>query len=630
MADERFQALLQEIKEKNDIVSVISEYVTLKRTGRSLIGLCPFHSEKTPSFNVIQAKQFYYCFGCSAGGDVFSFIMKLEGLDFLAAARLLADRAGIVWPEAAGESSADHGKQTELYKINQLATAFFAQCLLRTESGKPALDYLKNRGLVKETCLKFNLGFAPDAWHSLTDVLRKKGASLELSESLGLVSFGEKGYYDRFRNRIIFPITDPKGNVIGFGGRVFHSSGGSGRSAEQPKYLNSPETPIFHKGNFLYGLSLAKEAIRRNQQAIITEGYLDVIQAHQGGFDNAVASLGTALTKEQAKLIKRYAMEVILAYDADAAGQHATIRGMEILQEAGLKVKVLSLSPGDDPDSFIKSKGALEFKKQLEASLSLTDFKIGLAIKDYNINTPDGKIQAVQSALPEIAELESNIAREFYLRKLALEIGISETSVFAEFKEWVKKNQKKPLGPDKNPDNRYTKKITEKIADSLDSFNLNERSPFKQAIFNAEKELLQSALQEYEKFERIKEELITEEFSFKIWQDLFSELCKLSGNIIDSEQILAALNGPIREIAATLISEKKVKDEPGDLLGNIKRLRKLQLEETIQQLTQQITIGKDESGNPLTEEQYRYKMKQFTELNQKLRKDYSGVSSGIK
>jgi DNA primase len=629
VVDDRFQTLLQEIKEKNDIVSVISEYVTLKRTGRSLIGLCPFHSEKTPSFNVIQTKQFYYCFGCNAGGDVFSFIMKLEGLEFLAAARLLADRAGIVWPESTGEPKADHGKQVELYKINQLAMAFFAQCLQRTESGKPALDYLKSRGLTMETCLKFSLGFAPAAWHSLTEVLRKKGASLELAESLGLVSFGEKGYYDRFRDRIIFPITDPKGNVIGFGGRVFHSSGATARSAEQPKYLNSPETPIFHKGHFLYGLSLAKEAIRRNQLAVITEGYLDVIQAHQGGFENTVASLGTALTKEQAKMIKRYAGEVILAYDADAAGQHATIRGMEILQEAGLKVKVLSLPPGDDPDSYIKGKGAPEFKKQIDAALNLTDFKIGLVIKDYNLNTPDGKTQAVQSALPQIAELDSNIAREFYLRKLALEIGISETSVFAEFKEWVKKNQKKSVGLDKNPDNRYTKTI-EKIADTVDSFNLNELSPFKRAIFNAEKELLQSALQEYEKFERIKEELITEELSFKIWQDLFSELCNLSGNIIDSEQILAVLSGPSREIAATLISEKKIKDQPGDLLGNIKRLRKLQLEETIQQLTQQITTGKDETGNALTEEIYKLKMKQFTELNQKLRKEYSGVSSGIK
>lgn len=628
--EDQFQGLLQEIKEKNDIVSVISEYVTLKRAGRSLIGLCPFHSEKTPSFNVIQAKQFYYCFGCNSGGDVFSFIMKIEGLDFLAAARLLADRAGIAWPEKRDEPNADHGKQAELYKINQLAMAFFGQCLHRTESGKPALEYLKNRGLTMETCRKFNLGYAPAAWHSLTDIIRKKGASLELAESLGLVSFGEKGYYDRFRDRIIFPITDPKGNVIGFGGRMFHSSDAAPHPIEQPKYLNSPETPIFHKGNFLYGLFLAKEAIRRKQQAVITEGYLDVIQAHQGGFDNTVASLGTALTKEQAKMIKRYAEEVILAYDADAAGQHATIRGMEILQEAGLKVKVLSLPPGDDPDSFIKARGALEFKKQLDAALNLTDFKIGLAIKDYNLSTPDGKIQAVQSALPQIAGLESNIAREFYLRKLALEIGISETSVFAEFKEWVKKNQKKPLGLDKNPDNSYTKKTTGKIADTVDSFNLDELSPFKRAIFNAEKELLQSALQEYEKFERIKEELITEELSFKIWQDLFSELYSLSGNITDSEQILAALSGPSREIAATLISEKKIKDEPADLLGNIKRLRKIQLEETIQQLTQQIATGKDEAGNVLTEELHKFKVKQFTELKQKLQKEYSGVSSGIK
>lgn len=625
VADDGFQELIQEIKEKNDIVSVVSEYVSLKRTGRSLIGLCPFHSEKTPSFNVNQSKQFYYCFGCQTGGDVFSFIMRLESLDFVAAARMLADRAGIPWPDTAGNTNEDHGKQVELYKINQLAMAFFEQCLYRTEYGKAALDYLKNRGLTIETCQKFHLGFAPGAWHNLTDVLRKKGASLELAETVGLVSFGEKGYYDRFRDRVIFPIADPKGNVIGFGGRIFHSSGSG-----QPKYLNSPETPIFRKGHFLYGLSLAKEAIRRKKLAIITEGYLDVIQAHQAGFEHTVASLGTALTKEQARMIKRYATEIILAYDADTAGQHATIRGMEILKEAGLKVKVLSLPPGDDPDSFIKNRGASEFAKQLDAASNLTDFKISLAIKNYNLNTPEGKVQAVQSALPQIAELDNNIAREFYLRKLSLEIGVSETSVFAEFKEWVKKNRKKPSVLDKNPDNRNTKITTEKIANTVDSFAQEELSPFQRAVFNAEKELLQSALQEYEKFERIKVELITQEFSFKIWQDLFIELCNISGCGGDSEKILAALKGPNREIAATLISEKKVKDEPGDLLGNIKRLQKLKLEETIHQLTRQITTRRDETGNELTEEAYMLKMKLFTELNQKLRKEFSGVSSGIK
>jgi DNA primase len=447
---------------------------------------------------------------------------------------------------------------------------------------------------------------------------------------LGLISFGANGYYDRFRERVIFPITNPKGNVIGFGGRVFHEA-----TEGQPKYLNSPETPIFRKGNFLFGLSHAKEAIRHQNRAIIVEGYLDVIQAHQAGFRNTVASLGTALTKEQAKMIKRFAGEVVLAYDADTAGQHATIRGMEILKEAGLIVKVLSMPPGEDPDSFIKGKGATEFNKLLDQAFNLTDFKIGLAVKDHDLNTSEGKVDAVRSVFPQIAELDSNISREYYLRQLAREIGITETSVFAEFKEWIKKNRKKSPVLDRNLNNSYTKETTEKIADihayatTSPSLKPEELSPQNRAVFEAEKELLQSALQEYEKFERIKKELIIEEFRFTIWQDLFAELYKINGSFKDFEQIFTVLNGPSREIAASLIAEQKINDKPADLLGCIKKLKKIRLEETIQNLTIQISTGKDEFGNILTEDAINAKAKQSTELKQMIRKEYPGVSSGI-
>ncbi len=630
LAKEQMQDFFREIKEKNDIVSVISEYVTLKRSGRALIGLCPFHSEKTPSFNVNQAKQFYYCFGCSTGGDVFSFIQKMENLEFIEAARLLADRAGLVWPETSTEQTVDTRKKEELYKINQLAMAYFVQCLHRTEAGKQALNYFLKRGLTVETCNRFCLGFAPAARQSLTEVLRKKGVKLELAETLGLVSLGETGYYDRFRDRVIFPILDPKGNVIGFGGRVFRDV-----AEGQPKYLNSPETPVFRKGNFLYGLSLAKETLRRLNQATIVEGYLDVIQAHQAGFSNTVASLGTALTKEQARMIKRYAGEVILAYDADAAGQHATVRGMEILKEAGLTVKVLTIPAGDDPDSFIKNKGAAEFQKLVDGAFHFTDFKIGLAIKEYDLNTPEGKVRAVSAALPQIAELDSNISREYYLRQLAREIGITETSVFAEFKEWLKNNRKKSPVLDKNLNNSYTKETTVKIADipmyagSSNGLNLEELTPLKKAIFEAEKELLQSALQEYEKFERIKEELKIDEFSFKIWQDLFSVLSGLEGDIKDSDKILEVLSGSLREVAVSLVAEQKIKDCQTDLSGNISRLKKLRLEERIQSLTWQITACRDESGNPFTEDELKNRIKQFTELKRKLQKEFPGFSPGV-
>ena len=271
----------------------------------------------------------------------------------------------------------------------------------------------------------------------------------------------------------------------------------------------------------------------------------------------------------------------------------------------------------------------MEFKKRLDDTLNLTDFKIGLAIQEYDLNTSEGKVQTVQSALPQIAALDSNISREFYLRKLAREIGISETSVFAEFREWLKKNRKSSTGLDKNSDNSYTIKTTEKISDIIDRYHLKELTPVKRAIFEAERELLQSAMQEYEKFERIKEELIIDELSFKIWQDLLSELSKVNGCVNDSGQILAALSGPYREIAASLIAELKIKDQQCDLRGSIYKLNKLRLEETIQNLTIQITTGKDELGKMFSDVELKNKIKQFTELKRKLQKEYPGFSAGI-
>jgi DNA primase len=618
---ERQSELIQEIKDKNDIVSVVSEYVSLKRSGRSLVGLCPFHSEKTPSFGVNQVKQFFYCFGCGTGGDVISFVMKLENLDFVGAARWLADRAGIPWPEIQPASEDDHLRE-EFYKINKLAAAFFSHCLTKTEPGNRARAYLKQRGINEPSWQQFNLGYAPAVWHSFTEVLRRKGVPLEQAESLGLIGFGENGYYDRFRDRLIFPITDPKGNVIGFGGRVFDNS--------QPKYLNSPETMLFHKGHFLYGLHLAKESIRKKNQAMIVEGYLDVIQAHQAGFMQTVASLGTALTKEQAKTIKRYAQEVVLAYDADTAGQNATVRGMEILQEAELKVKILHLPAGDDPDSFIKLKGAAEFENLLGKASNLTEFKISRAIGQYDLNTSEGKVLAVKSVLPQITALDSNISREFYIRQLAREIGISEAAIFAELQEWQKKNIKNASVLDRKNSNSYTKETSEKIGIAIGETGIEKLSPLQRAVFKAEKELLQSALQEYNKFERIKEELKAEEFSFKIWRDLFLQIKQvgLSSND-DFNLILEQINGSYREVAATLIAEQEVKNYCSDFEGSINRLKMFRLQEKVLLLTSEITTGRDQGGQALSEADLKIKVAEFTELKRKLQKEYPNFLAGI-
>ncbi|MGE5583443.1 MAG: DNA primase [Bacillota bacterium] len=613
------QELFEQIKEKNDIVSVISEYVSLRRAGRSMVGLCPFHSEKTPSFNVNPEKQFFYCFGCGTGGDVFSFIMKLENLDFIGAAKILADRSGIVWPELPKSGPADHYRE-QLWKINSLTAALYNQYLLKAEAGKQARQYLTERGINADSWKRFNLGYAPATWHSLTGVLRKKGFALEQAEKLGLVSLGENGFYDRFRERIIFPITDIKGNVVGFGGRVIDNS--------QPKYLNSPETELFHKGRFLFGLSIAKEAIRRLNQAIIVEGYFDVIQAHQAGFTQTVASLGTALTKEQARLIKKYTSEVVLAYDADTAGQKATLRGMELLQEAGLKVKILNLPVNEDPDSFIKGKGGAEFASLLAKAADLIDFKIGLAIKEFNLDSPDGKSRAVQAVLPELAAINNRITREFYLRQLSRMIGISEVSIFAEFEEWLKRNRKKSPVLDRNRYNSYTNGTNEKIGPFIGGINPETLSPLKKGIFETEKELLQMALQEYDKFKRIKEELNMEEFSFEIWRDLWAEIQR-AGGIVENSRFLMEISDSLREVAVSLVAEHEMKQSQSDIEGSIQRLKMLHLQERIQNLTDQLTTGRDELGQPISEAGLKLKIQEFTELKRKLQKEYPRFSAGI-
>ncbi len=614
------QELFEQIKEHNDIVAVISEYVSLRKSGRSLVGLCPFHGEKTPSFNVNQEKQLFYCFGCGVGGNVFNFIMKLENIDFIAAAKVLAERAGIPWPDYHPDSTEDLHRES-LFKINKLAAAFFNQYLLKVESAKQARNYLQDRAIAPESWQRFHLGYAPALWHSLTDILRKKGVSLEDAEKLGLLSLGENGYYDRFRDRLIFPITDLRGNVVGFGGRVFDNS--------HPKYLNSPETEIFHKGRFLFGLTLAKETIRKKNQAIIVEGYLDVVQAHQAGFTQTVASLGTALTKEQARMIKKYTSEVVLAYDGDAAGRKATERGMAILQEAGLKIKILDLPAEDDPDSFIKKNGADAFNTLLNNALDITDFTLKQVLQQYNISTPGGKVQAQQAMLPQIALIDNRLTQEYYLRQLARELGISEVSIFADFDDWVKKNRKKSPVLDRERNNSYTKETGEKIGPSMGMINLDKLSPIKRAVFETEKELLQFALQEYDNLKRIKEELKAEEFSFEIWRDLLLEIERVGALDKDSRIILAEIQGSFQEVAASLIAEQEVKESQADLGGNIQRLKMLHLQEQVQSLTEQLTSGKDENGKTLSEANLKMKAKEFTEIKRKLQKDFPQFSAEI-
>ena len=377
--------IIEEVRMKNDIVDVISQYVKLTRKGSSYFGLCPFHNEKTPSFSVTPSKQMYYCFGCGAGGNVYNFIMEYENYSFGEALSHLADRAGVELPkiEYSREAKEKAEQRAALLEINKLAAQYFYY-QLRRESGKTAHGYLLGRGLSEETIRKFGLGYSDKYSDDLYKYLKSKGYSDDLLRESGLFNVDERrGMYDKFWNRVIFPIMDVNNRVIGFGGRVM----GDGK----PKYLNSPETKIFDKSRNLYGLNVARTT--RKNYLILCEGYMDVIAMHQAGFTNAVASLGTALTSGHASLVKRYTKEVLLLYDSDGAGVRAALRAIPILREAGVTSRVVSLKPWKDPDEFIKNEGAEAFEERLNQAMDSFMFRVHIAEQDFAMDAPQGQNQ---------------------------------------------------------------------------------------------------------------------------------------------------------------------------------------------------------------------------------------------
>ena len=377
--------IIEEVRMKNDIVDVISQYVKLTRRGSTYFGLCPFHNEKTPSFSVTPSKQMYYCFGCGAGGNVYNFVMEYENYSFGEALSHLADRAGVELPkiEYSREAREKAEQRATLLEINKLAAQYFYY-QLRRESGKTAYEYLLGRGLSEETIRKFGLGYSDKYSDDLYKYLKGKGYSDELLRESGLFNVDERrGMYDKFWNRVIFPIMDVNNRVIGFGGRVM----GEGK----PKYLNSPETKIFDKSRNLYGLNVARTT--RKNYLILCEGYMDVIAMHQAGFTNAVASLGTALPSGHASLVKRYTREVLLLYDSDGAGIRAALRAIPILREAGVTSRVVSLKPWKDPDEFIKNEGAEAFEERLNQAMDSFMFRVHIAEQDFAMDAPQGQNQ---------------------------------------------------------------------------------------------------------------------------------------------------------------------------------------------------------------------------------------------
>ncbi len=430
------EEVIQKIKEENDIVDIVSEVVTLKKTGKNYLGRCPFHSEKTPSFTVSSEKQIYKCFGCGEAGNVISFVMKTRNMAFPEAVKFLGEKVGIVVDDAdsPGKSSATNEKFKRMYDINIQAARYFYTNLKRF---KAPYEYLKGRGITDETIKKFGIGFALDNWQGIRSYLKQRGFSEEEILQLGLTTKNEKGnIYDRFRNRIIFPVFNVSGRVIGFGGRVLDDS--------KPKYLNSPETPIFHKGTNLYGLNLA---IKNNQArtVIMVEGYMDVISLSQQGVTNVVATLGTALTEGQCKLLKRYIDTVIVSFDSDVAGQNATIRGLEILQKSGFDLKILQIPSGKDPDEFIRSFGREKFLNLVDGALPIIDFKLRMAEKGIDFSKQEMVIKYLKRVVNVLKDLDP-LEKAVYIKQVSEKSGIGEEAIM----ESLDKNPNKSIENNKN------------------------------------------------------------------------------------------------------------------------------------------------------------------------------------
>lgn len=426
------EEVISEIKYKNDIEDIISQYSVLKRRGKNLVGLCPFHSEKTPSFTVYPENGSFYCFGCGVGGDVITFTSLIENLDYVETIKLLAERSGVELPQDGYDNTFQKVKNT-VYDINR-ETAKFYHNYLMSDAGKWALDYYKERGLSLKTIKHFGLGAAPDSWDALIDHLKGKGFTISDMVTANVVGVSQRGsYYDRFRKRAMFPIINIRGNIVGFSGRAM-----PGEDKQGGKYVNTSDTPVYKKSENLFGINFAKNFC--SEQMILVEGNMDVISLHQAGFENVVAPLGTAFTAEQANLIARYTKEIVLMLDADAAGQKAIRRAEEILRNTGLAVRVVSIPNGKDPDEYIKTQGPERFKALLEGAVSNMEYKLLMAAQGLDLNTEEGRLKYLNLAAQIVASSGDVMERDIYIGRLCDKYGVSRTALTAKVDELRKKN----------------------------------------------------------------------------------------------------------------------------------------------------------------------------------------------
>ena len=580
-------SISQRIKEKIDIVDFISSYVKLTRSGKNYIGLCPFHNDHNPSFTVSPEKQLFYCFGCKEGGDVIKFLMKIEHLSYREALVQLGRRVGIEIDETGEESN---GGIREFYKVNDLVTRYFYYILMETQYGKTPREYLARRGIKKETIDTFRLGYAIASWNALQKFLERKGISLETQEILGLIiNDKETGKtYDRFRDRIIFPIIDITGHTLGFGGRVLDDS--------LPKYINTPETPIFRKGQILYGLYQTRDEIMKKDQAIIVEGYMDCISLYQAGIKNVVASMGTAFTREQGLALKRIAKDIVIAFDTDTAGDLAVIRGANVLREVGCSVRIARWSVFKDPDEFVRNQGPIVFLDIINRAKPFLDYMLDLLINRYDISTLEGRVQFFQEFFPLLRTEPRVSVQRAYLDKIATLGKIPPEILYREFDVFYISRKKEfevtSISALSWMQREDIDALRERLERQLLFFALNDVK-----FLNIIRQLLQPDIFTVKEYREIYERLLQWDFDSGGFETEDDRLSSIIAQINISEQIELSENTlyeTINRLNGIILQKKKeelIKElELAEKSGDVERTK--ELASKIQELTKEIfSIG---------------------------------------
>jgi DNA primase len=582
MGDSIPEGKIAEIREKASIVEIVSDFVSLKKSGKNYLGLCPFHSERTPSFTVNEEKGIFHCFGCGAGGNIFNFLMRANHLNFPEAVKELAQRYGVALPkrELSEEEKRRRSRKAQLFEINELATKYYQRVLRDQKEGEEGRRYLAKRGICEEIISEHRLGFAPAAWDCLALFFQGQGVPLNLAQDLGLIlprkegsnPGGRPSFYDRFRQRVIFPIISEGGRVSGFGGRIIDEVRPTGEPVS-PKYMNSPESPVYSKGYMLYGLNVAKEAIREEGMALIVEGYMDLLSLHQAGIRHVVASLGTALTPAQVSLLRRYTAQAILVFDADESGQKATQRSLELFLKEGFSARVVSLPSGFDPDSFIRQEKRAGFEKALADALPLVEFILEQAQRRFSTATVEGKVRAARELIPALNRLQDPLEQNLYIERVASRLGLKEAQIRAQLRGGEKPIAEAGMAPPRS------------------------RGPAHERL------LLQLMLMRAEVIPEVEEELGREGFSDPLHQKVAREIKALfkTGEKVNVQDLLCQVGDEeVKDfISELLLQEERVIDADRMLRDCLRKVKLSRVRQEIQHVDEEIRQrSQQEKGGP--------------------------------